>query len=273
MAKFAAFYDTRRSFIEYTGYTRPLSYEEWANEPEVFKAALLFVQFYNEILSAWSKADSRDFGDDAEGVSTVLQYLQKQVSQTVYYQKEDLSKKANAEFRRNYPEKVVELERRIIDEDPKKFAPNYIYKVAYNCLYCICGHDRQRDKDRMEFETSSIIVKDCTELDLFDTISDPHGSASDVFESSSLEKEFWAVIEDEGLSAEKVMRYLLSGNVSDLRAASARSVTADIDPLAKVSVSLKEVDSIIQRLRERFSELSTNSAVGSYIASFARNLA
>lgn len=267
MTKFAAFHDTRSFYINSLGYTKPLSYEEWAQKPESQKAALLFVQFYEPITLAWAKADSREFGDDSEGVSTVYQYLQKQISDVQYFQKSNPTKKATAEYRRLHPEDVAAVERRIIDEDPRKFNSKYIYRIAYNCLYCICGHDRKCDKDRMENETSSIVVYDGEELDLFDTISDNSGSAEDVFEEELRQTEFWSIIEDLGKPAEKVMRYMLSNDVSDLKALNVRAKNYKNDPLRDVEVSLDEVDSIVSRIRERFLDLPITSACGSYIAS------
>ena len=267
-AKFAAFHDTRNLLIESTQYTKPLTYAEWSKQPDSLKAGLLFVQFYNEITLAWDKANTIDFIDAEEGVSTVLQYLEKQVRQTQYFMKDDPSKKASAEFRRKNPDACIAVTRRIIDEKPEKFDPGYIYKVAYNCLYCIC-HDRKCDHDRLENETSAVIAHDGEELNLFDTISDSRGSAENVSESVSFEKEFWSIIEDTGMSAEKVMRYLLTKNEDDLKALNSRSKRFKEDPLASVEVSLEAVDTIVAELREKFLSLPHDSACGQYISQFA----
>lgn len=269
MAKFAAFHDTRNLYIEYTGYTKPLSYEEWAEKPDSLKAAFLFVQFYNEITLAWSKADSLDFGDDAEGVSTVLQYLDKQVKQTQYFRKDDPSKKASAAYLKSNPDDCIQVERRIIDENPEKFSASYIYKIAYNCLYCICGHDRKCDKDRIENETSAIVMYDGEEFDIFDTYADKKGSAEDCYEASALENEFWSVVRSAGRPAEKVMRYLLTGNKADLKSITARSKTYSVDPLRDVNVSLDEVDEIIAILQKKFLELPEDSICRDYLSSFS----
>lgn len=269
MTRLAEFYNTRNLFIEYTGYKKPLSYEEWSHKPDRLKAGLLFVQFYNEITLAWMKADSLDFGDDAEGVSTILQYLEKQVSQVQYYCKDDLTKKATAEYRKHNPDGFVAIEKRMIDENPEKFSSSYIYRVAYNCLYCICGHDRKRDKDIINNEVSPIVNYNGEELNLFDTIPDKHGSAESMAEAASFESEFWAVINQLGTRAAKVMRYLLSQNTSDLKALSKRSKIYNLDPLRDVEVSLDEVDQILDQIRARFLELPANSTCGSYISTFS----
>lgn len=266
MSSFAAFHDTRLLFIESLEYTKPLSFEEWVQQPDDLKAAFLFVQFYSEITLAWDKADSLDFGDDTEGVSTVLQYLRKQVSTIHYFQKADTTKKASAEYRRSHPDGFIEVEERKIEEDRTRFSPGYIYKVAYNCLYCICGHDRKCDKDRMNNETSAVIMHEGEELNLFDTFVDRKHSVESVIESNSLESEFWSVIEDTGVSAEKVMRYLLSQDVSDLKALNTRNKRYKDDPLRDVEVSLESAEQIIKELRERFLAMSHNSYCGEYIS-------
>lgn len=266
MSSFGAFYDTRNLLLEVTGYTRPLSYEEWKAKPDGLKAAFLFVQFYKEITLAWDKADSLDFGDDSEGVSTVLQYLEKQVSTIQYFHKDDHTKKALAEFRRQNPDGYTVVEKRMIDEDPTRFSGGYIYRVAYNCLYCIAGHDRKRDKDKMNNETSSIVVHNGEELDVLDSFIDHNSSVESVVAGKAFETEFWSVIEDTGASAEKVMRYLLSQDLEDLKAHSTRSKRYKNDPLREVEVSLDTVQDILNQLREKFLDLPSDSCCGEYIA-------
>lgn len=237
MANLSSFYDARRLFREYTGYSEPLSFDEWNSHPSGHKAALLFVQFFDQITLAWEKANAFDFIDGEEGVSIVNQYLNKNVP--------------------------------IIENQPKRFTPRYIYRVAYNCMYCIC-HDLLSVKDRWENETSGIVVHDGEELNLFDTFADTKGSASDVSEYAGFEKEFWSVIEDEGLSAEKVMRYLMSHDAADLKKMNPRNKRYKLDPLRDVDVKLEEVDSIISVLREKFLSLPQNSACGQYISRFEK---
>ena len=269
MSRFAAFYETRNLFISTIGYKEPLSYEEWTKKPDDLKAAFLFVQFFNEILLAWDKADSLDFGDDSEGVSTILQYLEKQVSTMKYFRKDDPTKKATAEFRRQHPDEYIAKEQRMLEDDPKRFTPQYIYRVAYNCLYCICGHDRQRDKDIINNEVSLIVESDGEELNLLDIYADSTTSTDFVSEESEFNNEFWAIVEGAGMSAEKVMRYLLSGDKSDLRALTHRSKHYKDDPLRDVEVSIEDVDRIIEDLKSRFLELSANSYCGQYVAKMA----
>ena len=103
------FAETRKLFQTIFHYdkTRPLSYDQWMKIPDDQKSAVLYLQFYDQITLAWEKTKSY-YTLTADGVSIVLQYLEKNV--------------------------------RIIKENSNKFNARYIYRVAYNCLYCIC-HD------------------------------------------------------------------------------------------------------------------------------------
>lgn len=274
MSRFNAFYDTRRLFLTALEYARPLTFEEWKAKPNDLKAAYLYVQYYSEITLAWDKADSLDWGDDQEGVSTILQYLRKNVSTIQYFQKADPSKKANSEFRAANPDGYVKVERRIIEEDPSKFSPGYIYRVAYNCLYCICGHDRQCDKDRMNYETSAITTtSEGEELSVFDSYVDKNLCIESTLNRKDLEFEFWSMIEEAGAPAEKVMRYLLSQDPASLKALNSRNRRYKLDPLRDVEVSLEAVDDILQDLRERFLSMPSNSACGQYISTFLNSFA
>lgn len=266
MSSFAAFHDTRLLFIETLGYKSPLSFEDWKAQPDDLKAAFLFVQFYNEITLAWDKADSLDFGDDTEGVTTILQYLEKQVKTTQYFIKDEPRKKASAEFRRLHPEGFIAVEERKIEKDPSRFSGGYIYRVAYNCLYCICGHDRKCDKERMNNETSVIVMHEGEEFDVLDTYIDHKNCVESIVAGNTLEKEFWSVIEDTGLSAEKVMRYLLSNDAADLKALNSRNKRYRDDPLRDIEVSMDAAETIIAQLREKFLSMSHNSYCGQYIS-------
>lgn len=250
-----AFSETRNLFIIHTGYTKPLTYEQWESTHDDDKAAVLFVQFYEQITLAWYKTKSF-FALEEDGVSTVLQYLVKNVP--------------------------------VILKNPKRFSASYIYKVAYNCLYCI-SHDIKRDIDRYENETSNIVMSGDTELDLFDTVSNKID-----FDEKSMEEEFWAVIEDSGLSTMKVVEHILNEtplkknklhpsvlkNVAILHDAdklaqelSKKKTAADkkeymarltsaeikqnnynIDPLRDIEVSVSEAEEIIEQLKSKLAK-------------------
>ena len=70
------FHQTKVRFREFANYERPLTYEEWMTAPDECKAAILYVQFYDQITLAWNKLHSV-YSDINDGVSEVLQYLNK----------------------------------------------------------------------------------------------------------------------------------------------------------------------------------------------------
>lgn len=216
MATISQFQETRNIFIQYTQYVRPLTFEQWKVVPNSLKSAVLFVQFYDEICAAWHKANAYDFIDGADGVSVTMQYLEKNVSKIL--------------------------------ENPKKFAAPYIYRVAYNCQYCIC-HDRKCDKERWDNETSNIATSGDDEYDLFDTVSSRFDSIDDEYMYREFASEMWQLIETMPLKHRKVVDYLMSGDPSSLKKVSKRSKTYQSDPLRDVKVSEDEVEDIVKEIK------------------------
>jgi len=198
------FTTTRNLFIEYTNYTSPLSFDEWSAVADDQKAAVLFVQFFDQITLAWYKANSLGRGLAEDGVSTVLQYLIKNVP--------------------------------VIKENPKRFTARYIYRIAYNCLYCIC-HDIKRDKERFEYETSNICIVGDDEVDLFDTV----GSRDSDFELIAKRDEFWALIEDMDLDTKSVVSKLLGAEVPNMPRVSAKKREQIIANLQDILAPYKEL--------------------------------
>lgn len=169
---------TFNSFRSFLNYTSPLSYDEWSALADDCKAAALYVQFYDQISLAWYKTRSF-YTPEEDGVSTCLQYLMKNVP--------------------------------VITEKPERFTASYIYRVAYNCMYCIC-HDIKKDRERYELECSNIVVSETgDELDLFDTIVDDE----DILKEKQRE-EFWATIEAIGDDAVAVVSRLLGSTDKSL---------------------------------------------------------
>ncbi len=170
----SVFYDTKSFFTDAVGYKKPFTYEEWLNVTDEYKSAALFVQFYNQIYLAWNKSKSLQNNDECEGVEIVLQYLEKNVP--------------------------------IIKKDKQRFTPNYIYKVAYNCLTCIC-RNRKCDKERFDneiYDTVNNTERD-EELSLFDTT---HTNNANITETDYTKAEFWKSI--------KELRDTVYKNVSDI---------------------------------------------------------
>ena len=167
-----AFYDTKKFFKQQLGYTRPLSFDEWNNSKDDLKAAILYVQYFEQISLAWNKVKSF-YTPEEDGVYCMMQYLMKNVP--------------------------------IIVNNPKRFTPNYIYRVAFNCLYCIC-HDIKRDRERYENETSNLIQHGGEVLDLFDTVCDNCDMASQV-----CNRDMWRSICNLGDDAIFVVEHILTG--------------------------------------------------------------
>lgn len=156
-------YATRELFSEYLNYNAPLSYDQWLNVAEDLKAAVLYCQFFDQITLAWYKLKSV-YSTEADGVAEVLQYLQKNVAN--------------------------------IQADSNKFSPAYIYKVVYNCLYCLC-RDPNRYKAVYENECSNIQMSSDGEFDLFDTCADNNHDIESGLAAAEYDR-IWNVIESRG---------------------------------------------------------------------------
>ena len=130
------FYETKMRFTEAIGMTAPISYAQWLALPDTLKAAGLYVNFYEQISLAWSKAKA-EFIDDEDGVSTLMQYLMKNVD--------------------------------IIKKNPKKYTPNYVYTVAYNSMGSL--RRLKGEQNRYNYTASHYVQNDKGEdLDLFDAL-------------------------------------------------------------------------------------------------------
>ena len=102
------------------------SYNAWKRLPESLKAICLYVNFYDEITLAWNKVKTK-WVCEQDGIEVINQYMIKNVSK--------------------------------IENDKKRFDPKYIYRVSWNCLYCLCI-DPSSKKDSFENELSSDIETD-----------------------------------------------------------------------------------------------------------------
>lgn len=206
------FHQTKVRFSEFSGYTRPLTYEEWMMAPDDCKAAILYVQFYDQITLAWMKT-KRDYTDINDGVSEVLQYLNKNVEK--------------------------------IKNDGKRFTPNYIYRVAYNCLSCLSWDDPALNRRCRVYqnETSNIVGYGEDELDLFNTIVDDEDERESKFDLDGRREylrkatQLWDIVEEMGTKAKIVVAKLLGEN--------------SYTPKEMNSVSAEEQEEIMGELREK----------------------
>lgn len=169
-------YQTRDFFKSHIEYYGPLSYDEWLLVDDSDKVAVLYLQFFSEIELAWYKSKSF-YASEEEAVETVLQY-----------------------FSKNVP---------ILKENRTRFTANYMYRVAYNCLYCI-SHDRICDKWEYQNVCSSIHInpQTGTEFDLFDIIKDKN---VDKPYAEQIRRQFWAEVEDLGEGTEYFVQHVLEG--------------------------------------------------------------
>lgn len=221
------FIQTRNMFREYlSGYPKYLTYNDWLAADDDDKAALLYVYFYKEVTLAWYNAVTSKnivFITQEDGISTVLQYLMKNVSK--------------------------------ISDDPDRFSAQYIYRVCYNCLLSL-WKTRGTDMVRSTVELSN-------ECDVMaeSTIMHPNLSASGVvnlwdlvpsedddLETQQTKEAVWNIIRHMGPKAEKVVNHLI--NPADtIHKVSEKSPERVHDRLADISVSKSEYDEILAELR------------------------
>lgn len=211
------FRETRNLYSNFLQYTKPLSYVEWVSIPDDHKAAALFVQYFSQIELAWYKAKSF-FTSEEDGVYTMMQYLMKNVD--------------------------------IIKKDSKRYTPSYIYRVAYNCLYCIC-HDPIIERIRYETTVSNIVTtNNQDEVDLFDTTISVHSDVEIQYEK----KQLWETIDKLDPKSKKVVSNILSG--SPLTKFNSRSIWAKDEEIKNVEVTIAEAEEIKERLAKMLAEFS-----------------
>lgn len=177
-----AFAETRSLFVEYLQYTSPLPHHVWSQLRLDDQVAVLYVQFYSAIVSAWRKTQSF-YTLEEDGVSCILQYLQK-----------------------NAP---------IIQEDARRFTGAYIYRVAFNCLYCIC-HDLAAPRAIYQNEISDqVCTSDGEYVSLFDSIAAVDSSmdtcASFGTQVDTIREQFWALVETQPTAVVRIFDKLAKG--------------------------------------------------------------
>lgn len=209
------FYQTKLRFREFADYDKPLTYDEWMEAPDECKAAILYVQFYDQITLAWMKTKSV-YTDINDGVSEVLQYLNKNVEK--------------------------------IKKDSKRFSPKYIYKVAWNCLSCLSWNDPVLNHRCRTYqnECSNLIGYGEDELNLFDTIVEDEEKRDSRFDvDGSIEylrnaTRVWDIVEEMGQKTKYVVARILGE----------KSYT----PKELASVDEEETAKIMEELREKLSQ-------------------
>lgn len=169
------FIETKNRFLQaFTNINFPITYETWYAIKDEYKAAALYVNFFDAITMAWVKARA-EFTPAEDGVSIVLQYLEKNVS--------------------------------IIIANPKKFTPAYINTVAYNCMGCL--RRVQRDANYFNMTVSQYANGETSEIDLFEKFLD---DSTDVFTevcTSVANPILWKLIDSLDSDHLDVLEYLL----------------------------------------------------------------
>lgn len=140
MSKFKNPFTATRDFFMQS--VSPCTYEEWLEVPDSLKCATLFVTFFDTITLAYVKAYA-SFIEEEQFVSTVIQYLQKNVES--------------------------------IKERPDLYTEKYIYRVAYNSMGCLRRY--KVDIARNENTTPNIVKTADGEVDLFNGLT----AETDVF--------------------------------------------------------------------------------------------
>lgn len=224
------FVKTRNLFKEFLSvyYSKNISYNEWVQAEPDHKAALLYVKFYQEVTLAWYNAVTSKnivFISQDEGVSTVLQYLMKNVD--------------------------------IISQDEERFTAEYVYTVCYRCLFSL-WRSRKSEQLRAASEVCpeftvdvpgtifGYTVKVGAHVNLFDLVP---STDMDVETKQTLEV-MWNIIHHMGPKAEKVVNHLINPK-DTLRRVSKSSPERPIDRLADVTVTESEYQEILAELREK----------------------
>ena len=176
MSEFAV---TKDLFVNYTNYTKPLSYDEWMSCPDDHKAAVLYCQFYDTITLVWYKLVSY-FVTEQDGVEEIIQYLDKNVTK--------------------------------IKEDSNRFTSSYIYKVAYNCLGCLCFGNRNKRMKGIADQEVYVLDTD----DDFDSDKNAFLACDGGMDSSHDDEQremLWNLVESKGHDAVVVVAELLGEEV------------------------------------------------------------
>ena len=211
---YSPFISTKKMFKEYLiGYSFPISFETWLASDEEEKAALLFVNFYDQIILAFSKSNA-EYVVSEDAVSTILMVLMKNstILQTV----------ENAE---------------------KRFTPNYFYTVAWGAFYSLVRSIA--NKARNDHEICNEVEDSDNEISV--NLYDLAPSIDDTYEMRQAKEAVWDIIVHMGPKAEKVANHLINGDT--LKAVRKSSSEYSTDRLADVSVTPAEYRSILDALK------------------------
>ena len=198
---------TFKMFRDHINYTDPLSYDEWLASADDLKAAILYVQFFEQISLAWYKLKT-DAAIEEECVEEVIQYLLKNVP--------------------------------IIEANESKFSPRYIYRICYNCIYCksIDPYKGQTAKTSWYNNTTSQYL-DCGDsvIDLCDNKPSEDAAVEDVLSREN----FWKLIEDMGEDTLSLVSKLLGDGFDPDHRVSKSKQAAILDQLRERLAPYREL--------------------------------
>ena len=211
---YSPFISTKKMFKEHlTGYSFPISFETWLASDEEEKAALLFVNFYDQIILAFSKSNA-EYVVSEDAVSTILMVLMKNstILQTV-------------------------------ENAKKRFTPNYFYTVAWGAFYSLVRSIANKARNDHEICNEVEDSDNDVSVNLFDLAP----SVDDTYEMRQAKEAVWEIIVHMGPKAEKVANHLINGDT--LKAVRKSSSEYSTDRLADVSVTPAEYRSILAALK------------------------
>ena len=214
---YSQFQATKKMFREaaFSNYTFPLTYDEWFALDDDLKGAALYINFYPQIILAWSKFDNSPC-DTETVVSDFLITLVKNVDK--------------------------------IKESSKKYTSGYIYTLAKRSFICMVRQPKFTRVYTSEIG-SEITTSDNDILNLFDLV--PY--EDEPYEAVQHSEALWAVIHGIGPKAEKVVNHLI--NDESLTKVRKTANHRELDPLADVSVKAEEYPAIISQIREAIAPL------------------
>lgn len=211
---YSPFISTKKMFKEYlTGYSFPISYETWLASDEEEKAALLFVNFYDQIVLAFSKSNA-DYVVSEDAVSTILMVLVKNAT-------------------------ILQT----VDNAKKRFTPSYFYTVAWGAFYSLVRSIANKARNEHEICNEVEDSNNDVLVNLYDLVP----SVDDSYEIRQAKEAVWDIIAHMGPKAEKVANHLINGDT--LKAVRKSSSEYSTDRLADVFVTPAEYNSIIDVLK------------------------
>lgn len=216
---YSPFISTKQMFREYlVGYSYPLTYEAWVKADEEDKAALLFVNFYNQITLAYTNVVTKynaDYIIAEDAVSNILGVLIK--NSNILTENED---------------------------GGKRFTPGYFYSVCWGCLFSMVRSIATQKRN--EHEISNELSDD--DGDILVNLFDLSPAIDDTYEVRQAKDAIWDIIRHMGPKAEKVVNHLINPK-DTLHKISKSSSEHDSDRLADVSVTPSEYSSILDALK------------------------